>query len=287
MKIIDILKQRDSGVSFELFPPKTEKGKSSLAVTIPALKKHNPLYISMTCGALGSKQDRTKEAVDMLLNVGDLEVMPHLTCIDIAPDAVANILDDYKSRGVDNIMALRGDPPLDVEGFDFSKQSFSYAMDLVKLIKQYGHFCVGVAVYPEGHIESSSLDEDIEHTKMKIDAGADFAVTQMFFDNSYFYSLLDRMQKKGISIPVLPGIFPFTDIKKVRQFASICRTKIPASIEEKMEKVVDNPEEMEKIGLEFTIKQCQDLIDNGAKRLHFFTFNKPHIIDTILSALSF
>jgi methylenetetrahydrofolate reductase (NADPH) len=160
-------------------------------------------------------------------------------------------------------------------------------MDLVKLIKQYGHFCVGAAVYPEGHIETSSLDEDMEHTKMKIDAGADFAVTQMFFDNTYFYSFLDRMEKKGISIPVLPGIFPLTDINKVRQFASICRTKIPVHIEEAMVKVIDNPNEMEKIGLEFTIKQCQDLIDSGAKRLHFFTFNKPHIIDTIMGSLSF
>ena len=127
----------------------------------------------------------------------------------------------------------------------------------------------------------------MEYTKMKIDAGADFAVTQMFFDNSYFYSLVDRMEKKGISIPVLPGIFPLTDINKVKQFVSVCRTKIPANIEEAMIKTSDNPEEMEKIGLEFTIKQCQDLIDNGAKRLHFFTFNKPHIIDTILSSLSF
>jgi methylenetetrahydrofolate reductase (NADPH) len=287
MKILDILKQRDSGVSFELFPPKTEKGKSALAATIPVLKKYNSLYVSMTCGALGSKQDKTKEAVDMLLDAGDLEVMPHLTCIDITPDVVTNILDEYKSRGVDNIMALRGDPPLDVKDFDFSKQSFSYAMDLVKLIKQYGHFCIGVAVYPEGHIETSSLDEDIEHTKIKIDAGADFAVTQMFFDNSYFYSLMDRMKKKGISIPVLPGIFPLTDINKVRQFASVCRTKIPANIEDAMTKASDNPDGMEKIGLEFTIKQCQDLIDNGAKKLHFFTFNKPHIIDTILGALSF
>ncbi|UCG34906.1 MAG: methylenetetrahydrofolate reductase [NAD(P)H] [Candidatus Omnitrophota bacterium] len=285
MKITEILKQRDKGVSFEFFPPKTEAGKRSLETTVKALKKYNPLYVSMTYGAAGGAQQRTKEAVIMLLKEKELVVMPHLTGICLEKKEVKNLLDEYRSKGIENIMALRGDPPLDEEGFDFSKQEFCYGLDLVKFIKQYGQFCIGVAVYPEGHIETSSLEEDLEYTKQKIDAGADFAVTQMFFDNTHYYGLLERMNKKGITIPVLPGILPLTDVAKVKQFVSICRTTIPKHIEEKMERYRKDLAEMEKIGVDFTIKQCQDLIKNGAKQLHFFTLNKPEVMKRILDAI--
>ena len=182
-------------------------------------------------------------------------------------------------------MALSGDPSDDVSDFNFFDQNFSYALNLVKFIKEYGHFCIGVAVYPEGHIETSSLEEDLEYAKGKIDAGADFAITQMFFDNTYYYRLLDRMKKKGINIPVLPGILPLTNIAKVKQFASICRTTIPKNIEDTMANLAKNPQEQEKAGIDFTIKQCRDLAKNGAKKLHFFTLNKPKVIKTILAAI--
>ncbi|MCP4649361.1 MAG: methylenetetrahydrofolate reductase [NAD(P)H] [PVC group bacterium] len=285
MKIKEILKIRKQGISFEFFPPKTEAGKKALQNTITALKKYNPLYVSMTYGAGGATQEKTKEAVDMLLAETELEVMPHLTCIGAQPEAIKSILADYKEKGIENIMALRGDPPIGVEKFDFSAQDFSYAVDLVKNIKQAGHFGVGVAVYPEGHIESPSLEKDIEYTKYKIDAGADFAVTQMFFDNTYYYELLDRMKSRAIDIPVLPGILPLLDVSKVRQFADICRATIPSHIEERMEALRNNPEEMEKVGIDFTIKQCRDLIKNGIKQLHFFTLNKPAVIQTIVEAI--
>ena len=194
-------------------------------------------------------------------------------------------MDDYKNNGVDNIMALRGDPPADMIDFDFAAQELSYGVDLVKFIKDYGHFSVGVAVYPEGHIESKSLEEDLEYTKQKIDAGADFGVTQMFFDNDYYYAMLDRMKKANIDIPILPGILPLTDISKLEQFVSVCRTTIPANIKADMEKYSGNPEDMMKVGLDYTIAQCQDLIKNGATRLHFFTLNKASVVKTILDAL--
>ncbi|MCK5392840.1 MAG: methylenetetrahydrofolate reductase, partial [Candidatus Omnitrophica bacterium] len=143
----------------------------------------------------------------------------------------------------------------------------------------------GVAVYPEGHIETSSLDDDMNYTKQKIDSGADFAVTQMFFDNNYYYALLDRMEKNNITIPVLPGILPLTDVSKVKQFASICRTTVPKHIEETMARYKNNPADMEKVGIEFTIKQCQDLIKNGAQKLHFFTLNKSKVLEQIIVAL--
>ncbi len=205
MRISDILKQNNKGVSFEFFPPKTEKMKKSLSIILQALKQYRPLYASMTCGAGGVTQDRTKEAVYMLLKEKDLVVMPHLTCIGAQRADIKSFLDEYKENAIENIMALRGDPPGSESNFDTStvlrvdssRQEFSYAKDLVSFIKKYGGFCIGVAVYPEGHIETNSLDEDMEYTKQKVDSGADFAVSQMFFDNSYYYALLDRMQKKG------------------------------------------------------------------------------------------
>ncbi|MFH1519478.1 MAG: methylenetetrahydrofolate reductase [Candidatus Omnitrophota bacterium] len=285
MKISEILKQNQQGVAFEFFPPRSEQGRAALINTIKALAESKPLYASMTCGAGGTVQGATKEAVSLLLKERNFEVMPHLTCLDLEPDTLKGLLDDYQSQGIENIMALRGDPPQDVSNFSFSGQNFFCARALVKAIKDYGHFCIGVAVYPEGHIEASTLDQDLEYARQKIDAGADFAVTQMFFDNSYYYRLLERMKKQGVNIPVLPGILPLTDLAKVKQFASICRTTIPKNIEETMAKLAGKPREQEKAGVDFTIRQCQDLLKNGAKKLHFFTLNQPEIIKTILKAI--
>ncbi|MBU4306180.1 MAG: methylenetetrahydrofolate reductase [NAD(P)H] [Candidatus Omnitrophica bacterium] len=285
MKICDILNKQEKGVSFEFFPPKGEKGKPALAQTIKVLKEYHPLYVSMTYGAGGTTQARTLEAVKMLIEEGNLEVMPHLTCIGAKADTVRLLLEGYEKQGLENIMALRGDLSQGTDNFDSSQRDFSYAIDLVSIIKNYGRFSIGVAVYPEGHIETHSLELDMEYTKRKIDAGADFAVTQMFFDNSFYYSFMERIKKNKIDIPILPGILPLTDVEKIKQFAAVCRATIPARIREKMEGLRDNPDEMEKVGIDFTIQQCIDLIAHGFKKLHFFTLNKPKIITAILDAL--
>ena len=285
MKISEILKKSSRGVSFEFFPPKTKKGEDALVVSAQGLKKYNPLYASMTCGAGGSTQDRTKGAVSALLKTRGLTVMPHLTCVDSKEEAVKEILEGYKSQGIENIMALRGDPPEGVADSLAASGDFNYALDLVNLIKDNSHFCIGVAVYPEGHIETSSFAEDMDYAKQKIDAGADFAVTQMFFDNVYYYSLLERMKKKGINIPVLPGILPLTDVAKVRQFSSVCRATIPKYIEEKMERFRQKPEDMQKVGIDFTIEQCRGLLENGIERLHFFTLNKYRIVTSVIEGI--
>jgi methylenetetrahydrofolate reductase (NADPH) len=284
MKISDILKKEERGVSFEFFPPKTENGMTALATTVKALKAYKPLYVSMTYGAAGSTKERTKEATYLLLKEKELIVMPHLTCVGSTKSDIAELLEEYKNKGIENIMALRGDPPQGTCNFNFKSQELCYARELAAFIKKNYNFCIGVAVYPEGHIETSSLDEDIEYTKQKIDAGASFAVTQMFFDNAYYYGLLERMNKKGVKIPVLPGIFPLTDIDKLKKFCSVARTSIPNHIEDEMSRLRQNPQDMQEAGLNFTIKQCRELIKNGHRRLHFFTFNKPEIIKRILDA---
>ncbi|MDD5194651.1 MAG: methylenetetrahydrofolate reductase [NAD(P)H] [Candidatus Omnitrophica bacterium] len=285
MKITEIFKNRPKGIAFEFFPPKTQNGKIALAQTVRELKKYNPLYMSMTYGALGSTQERTQEATYMLLEEKDITVMPHLTCIGTKSEAIQQLLEQYRERGVENIMALRGDRPQGVADFDFLKQDFPYARDLVLFIKKYKHFCIGVAVYPEGHLEDISFQAHMEHTKRKIDAGADFSVTQMFFDNAHFYSFVDTMKKEGINIPVLPGILPLTDIGRAKQFCSTCKVSIPAAIENRLSRYADNSSDMAKAGLEITIRQCRELIERGHKQLHFFTLNKPEVIKTILEAI--
>jgi len=195
------------------------------------------------------------------------------------------VLEDYSRKGIENIMALRGDPPEGVAGFDFSRQELSYGVDLVGFIRAGFNFCLGVAVYPEGHIESSSLEQDLEYTKKKIDAGADFAVTQMFFDNAYFYSFVERARKAGIGIPILPGILPLTDVAKVRKMAAVCRVSVPKHIETMLEGLRGDPTAMARAGIDFTIAQCRDLIKNGYDKIHFFTLNQPVTIKHIIESL--
>lgn len=286
MKISDILKQEKKGISFEFFPPKSDSAREALLATVQGLKAYSPLYVSMTCGAGGTGAwEKTEEIVYLLLKEKNLVVMPHVTCTDVTKKEISHLLERYKASGIENIMALRGDPPRGLPQYEFRTRELRYGSDLVALVKQYGHFCIGVAVYPEGHIETTTLEEDMEYTKQKIDQGADFAVTQMFFDNTYYYALLDRMKKERIAIPVLPGILPLTDVAKVKQFASICRATIPASIEEAMERVADKPQEMAKLGLEFTIQQCRDLIRHGVERIHFYTLNRLETMKTLLGAI--
>jgi len=285
MKIVDTLRIRESGFAFEFFPPKTDTAKEAFVATVDMLKKFNPLYMTMTYGASGKTRETTKEAVDILLRNKSIETVPHLTCVGLKKAEIKAMLDDYKRKGIENIMALRGDPPEGAPGFDFKSQELSYAGDLVRFIKQHYNFCVGVAVYPEGHVESKSLDEDFALTCKKIETGADFAVTQMFFDNSFYYAYLEKLRKCKIEIPVLPGILPLTDVAKVKKMAAVCRVAIPKRIEEKMESLRDNPVEMGRVGLDFTIKQCQDLLKHGVKKIHFFTLNQPVVIKRIIDSL--
>ncbi len=281
MKISQILKQKDQGVAFEFFPPRNQKSEDSLRKTLKVLKKYDPLYVSMTCGAAGSSHDVTRSAVRILSEDSDAFVMPHLTCISTKSSTIREVLDFYKSMGIENIMALRGDilPENAKSNYD---NGFLHAKNLIDVIKEYGHFDIGAAVYPEGHIETVSIDEDLKYTKEKIDSGVNFAVTQMFFDNSYYYDFLERMGKAGINIPILPGILPLTNIAKVKEFASICRATIPSHVEDAMNRFSNDPKDMEKAGIEFTIKQCRDLVANGFKRLHFFTLDRASVMQKII-----
>ncbi len=276
MKISQALKKVKTSISFEFFPPKTEEGERQLFNTIKELELLNPTFVSVTYGAGGSTRDRTRKIVKELHEKTSLNVMAHLTCIGHTKKELLDILQDYKNIGIENILALRGDIPVNVEDFSIPEDGCRYASELVSLIKeQFGDwFSIGVAAYPEGHPESPNLERDIYYFKKKVEAGAEFAITQMFFDNTYFYRYVDICQREGINIPIIPGIMPITNFKQIRKFALMCGATIPEALVKKLEKYENSPEDVEKIGIEFAVRQCEDLLKHNVKGLHFYTLNK-------------
>ncbi len=277
MKIGEILKKVKHSISFEFFPPKTKEGEDALCETIKELEYIKPTFVSITYGAGGSTRERTIRVVKRIHQETDLTVMAHQTCIGHTKKEIIDILSEYKKIGVQNILALRGDIPQgQEETFVFPPDGCRYANELVELIREnFGDwFSIGVAAYPEGHPESPNLERDIYYFKKKVEAGAEFAITQMFFDNRFFYDFLERVEKVGINIPIIPGIMPITNFKQIRKFALMCGATIPEELVKKLEAVEDKPEEVEKIGIEYAVKQCEDLLKNGAKGLHFYTLNK-------------
>ncbi|WP_457635750.1 methylenetetrahydrofolate reductase [NAD(P)H] [Persephonella sp.] len=288
MKISDLLKQIKRSVSFEFFPPKTPEGEEYLFKTIKELEFIKPTFVSVTYGAGGTTRERTIRVVKRIHTQTDLTVMAHQTCIGHTKKEIIDILNQYKDIGVQNVLALRGDIPQgQEESFVFPPDGCRYANELISLIREnFGNwFSIGVAAYPEGHPESPDIDTDIHFFKKKVDAGAEFAITQMFFDNSYFYRFMDKLQKVGVDIPVIPGIMPITNFKQIKKFADMCGATIPSDLIKRLQPVADRPEEVEKIGIEFAVKQCEDLLKNGAKGLHFYTLNKSKATVQIYKAV--
>ena len=283
MKICEYLKEGKFSLSYEFFPPKDEKGKQQLFNTIERLLKYKPNFVSVTYGAGGSTRERTYNTVKEIKERYNLTVMPHLTCVAHDEEEVLELLDRYAQIGIENILALRGDQPK-----DNPKQGFCrYAVDLVRLIKKhYGdRFCIGVACYPEGHQEAQSLEEDIEHLKEKVEAGGEFAITQMFFRNEDFFRFKELLQKKGIDIPVIVGVMPITNFKQIKKFADLCGATIPLELARRLSEVQDNPEEVFKIGVDYAIRQCEELLDHGVDGFHFYTLNRAEATERIIEAL--
>jgi len=282
MKISDILLSKDFLISFEFFPPKKEENEHILFETISKLKPYNPDFVSITYGAGGSTRGKTAYWTKHIKEDFGLNVMMHLTCVAATKEDIDENLKMLEENGIKNILALRGDPPKDFPE-DKIKKDFKYAYELVKFIKSKNDFSIGVAGYPEGHLESPDLNKDIEYLKMKVDSGADFIVTQLFFDNGYFYDFMDRAVKYNINVPILPGIMPITNINQVIRFTQICGATVPDSLVQSM---MDKSEEyMFNVGVEYCIKQCIDLKNNGCKGLHFYTLNKSEATKMVLEEL--
>jgi methylenetetrahydrofolate reductase (NADPH) len=284
MKIKELIARGGRHISFEFFPPKTREDEDQLFREIASLEALNPTFVSVTYGAGGGTLKNTRNVVVRLRRETSLTPMPHLTCVDQSADELKKILDDYQAQGIDNVLALRGDPPKGTERFVTPKDGFCYAIDLVKLTVSVGGYSVGVAVYPEGHKEAPSLERDIFYAKQKIDAGADFAITQMFFDNRFFYDFLGRAEKAGIGIPIIPGIMPVTDIEKIKRFSQMSGATLPPSLVEPMAKA-KSADEASRIGVDFAVNQCQDLWQNGVRYFHFYTLNRSQTVSEIVRRL--
>ena len=284
-RISELLRKRGKSLSFEFFPPKDEVGLNNLAGAVSRLSSFQPSFVSVTYGAGGSTRDKTTHTVERIRQDSSLTIMPHLTCIDQEWDDVRPILHDYNATGITNILALRGDPPPGTENVNRNKQNLRYASDLIRLIASAGEFSLGIAVYPEGHLSSPSLDSDMLYTRDKVDAGAEFAITQMFFDNRFYYNFMDRAAKWGITIPIIAAIMPIHDIDKVQSFCQRCGATMPASHIASFGDRPLSPEESQKIGVELATAQIADLIANGVKFFHFYTLNKDtmtaHIIQNL------
>lgn len=284
MKIKGLIARQGRSISFEFFPPKTKEAESQLFKAIAELESFPPTFVSVTYGAGGGTLKSTRQVILRIKRETSLTPMPHLTCVDQSEDELKDILEDYKEQGIEDVLALRGDPPKGTKKFVAPPNGFCYAIDLVKLSVSVGGYSIGVAVYPEGHTESPSLEMDMHYTKQKIDAGADFAITQMFFDNRFFYDFMERAEKTGINVPIIPGIMPITDIEKIKRFSQISGATLPAPLVERMQKAT-SADEARRFGIDFTTGQCQDLWRNGVRHLHFYTLNRSQAVTEILRNL--
>ncbi|HTA29711.1 MAG TPA: methylenetetrahydrofolate reductase [NAD(P)H] [Candidatus Cybelea sp.] len=273
-------------VSFEFFPPKTEEGERTLLEkTIPALKEARPDYCSVTYGAGGGTRDKTLGIVDRLQREHGIVTMSHLTCVNATIAELRGVLDEARQRGIKNILALRGDPP-GGHGFQKAEGGFEFSHQLVKYLKELGGFCIGTAGFPEGHVAClEGREVDWDRLKAKIDCGADFVLTQLFFDNNDFYRFRDYLAKKGVTVPIFPGIIPILSANQIKKFTALCGAQLPGPLVDSLEKHADNDEACVEFGIEYATGQCADLLRAGVPGLHFYTLNKARSTASVVRAL--
>lgn len=256
--------------SFEFFPPRTDDGERQLEQTLRELESLNPSFVSVTYGAGGSTRDRTHELVVGIPDFTSMFAMAHLTCAAHTRDELAGIVTRYKDAGVENILALGGDPPIDA---DLPEGELEYAVQLVELVREIGTFSVGVAAHPEGHPRSPDLAHDRDHLAEKLRL-ADFAITQFFFRAEDYFSLVDDLAARGIDKPVIPGIMPVTNVKQIKRFAEMSGTEFPSALSERLYEAGDDQDAVRRIGVEVATELCVRLLENGAPGLHFYTLNR-------------
>jgi methylenetetrahydrofolate reductase (NADPH) len=287
MKVIEALNQGKPTLSFEFFPPKTPEQEKRLFEVIARLKKFNPDYVSVTYGALGTTREKTFFWVKEIKEKFGIEPVAHLTCIAASKSNLLDQINALDKMGTENILALRGDPPEGIKKFIPPPDGFLFAKDLVAFIKQRApHFCLGVAGYPEKHPESPGIEEDIARLKQKVDAGADYIVTQLFFDNNHYFNFVGRCRKAGIMAPIIPGIMPITSYKLLKKMTKICGATLPPRLLSELEQHRDSRNAILKIGIEQAVKQCAELRKSGTPGLHFFVMNQAGPITEILTLLN-
>lgn len=275
MKITDIWSSRQKPtISFELFPARSEKAAESLHQTIAELVDLTPDFVSVTFGAGGSTREGSHDLVKQLKHDLGLEVVAYFACYGLGPDAIRAVLDDYRALGVENVLAVRGDSPRE-EGFEPHPQSLPFASDLVAFIRPDYDFCIGVAGYPEGHIEAPSKDKDLAYLKHKLDQGAEYVITNYFYDNRFFFDFIERCRKIGIDVPILPGVMPIYSVKMLEMLAGLCGATITEEVRDGLAALDEGDKEaLLEFGIEFAFQQCESLIQAGVPGLHIYTMDR-------------
>ena len=285
MKIKDILAKKRT-ISCEFYPPRSAEGIPAVLEAVDQLSLFSPHYVSVTYGAGGSTRAFTEEITVQVKRQAELEVMAHLTCVGQTMEEVHDVLVRLENEGIENVIALRGDPPRGQMNFVPVPGGFSHANELIEHMKNNFHFSIAAACYPEGHPESPDLCTDAKYAKAKVDAGAEFLISQLFFDNRDFITFLDRAERAGIKVPVLAGVLPILSAAQIRRFVRLCGSRIPPELDKDLDKFADDDDSCRELGIEYATKQVRELWDSGVAGVHFYALNRSYSISQILRNLN-
>jgi methylenetetrahydrofolate reductase (NADH) len=285
MKIIEKLASNKPSFSFEFFPPKDEEGKERLFETVEHLRSHEPTFVSVTYGAAGSTRRLTVELVVRIKREAGLETMAHLTCVGATREETAQVLDQLRDAGIENVLALRGDPPKGQSDFVPTAGGFAHASELVEFIRPRYDFCLAGACYPEKHPEAADPDTDLANLGKKVQAGAEFLITQLFFDAKDYFAFVNRARAAGIALSVIPGIMPITNLGQVKRMTAMCGARIPSGLLAELEATGGDHDAVRRIGIAHAIAQCRELLAGGAPGIHFYTLNRSTATVEILDAI--
>lgn len=285
MKIRDALGGLEPIFSFEFFPPKDAEGVDRLFRTISELRPYEPTFVSVTYGAMGSTRGLTVDLVRRIKREVGIEAMAHLTCVGATREEIDVVLAELEASSIENVLALRGDPPQGETRFVPPEGGFAYASELVAFIRQRYDFCLAGACYPEKHPEAESLEADLEHLKIKVDAGVDFLITQLFFDNDDYFSFVERARRIGIQCPIVAGIMPITNVGQIKRFTEKIGARIPKQLLARLEKVDGDPQAVRAVGVDHATRQCRALLEQGAPGIHFYTLNHSTATREVLENL--
>ncbi|HEX3596696.1 MAG TPA: methylenetetrahydrofolate reductase [NAD(P)H] [Polyangiaceae bacterium] len=285
MKIIDKLARERPAFSFEFFPPKDEAGVEQLFRTVQDLRPYSPTYVSVTWGAGGSTRRLTVELVRRIKQETGIEAMAHLTCVGATREDIRGVLEQLRAAGIENVLPLRGDPPRGETTFVKTEGGFGTAAELVTFIRGAYDFCLAGACYPEKHPEAVDHETDLRYLKAKVDAGADFLVTQLFFENADYFDFVARARTSGISIPIVAGMWPITNLSQIQRITGMCGATLPPRLLARLEAARGDAEAVRAVGVAHAIDQCRELVSRGVPGIHFYTLNRSHATVEILEAL--
>jgi methylenetetrahydrofolate reductase (NADPH) len=285
MRIDQILRSDGPVFSFEFFPPKTAEGEENLYAALADLRPLEPAFVSVTYGAGGSTRSKTIEIVKRLRDEWGLEAMAHFTCVGASVPELRTTLDEMREAGIDNVLALRGDPPAGESEWTRTEGGLEYSRELVEMISADYPFAIGAACFPETHIHATSPEDDLRYLGEKVQAGVDFLITQVFFENSFYFDFVARARAAGIAVPIIPGIMPITRVGQVERMAEMCGSAIPHELRRELHAREDDAEAVRDFGVAYATLQCSELLAAGAPGIHFYTLNRSPATRAILSAL--